>query len=67
MDVPEIDLGLVRYQGARPVRQDVEGIPLRGQVASDYEKNLAERLAMLEPGVSAVRNELELAPPTDAP
>jgi hypothetical protein len=39
---------------------------LRGVVASDAERILAERLARLEPGVSRVRNELRVeAPPQD--
>jgi hypothetical protein len=35
---------------------------LRGTVHSEHSRSLAERLAMLEPGVSAVRNELTVAP-----
>ena len=33
---------------------------LAGQVDSEREKRLIERLAMMEPGVEAVRNELTL-------
>lgn len=36
---------------------------LRGVVASDRARSLAERLALLEPGISEVRNELVVGPP----
>ena len=40
---------------------------LRGTVASDYEKQVAGATALLEPGVSAVRNELTVAAPVPGP
>ncbi len=36
---------------------------LQGTVATDRERDLIARLAMLEPGISAIENELEVAPP----
>lgn len=40
---------------------------LRGAVATDHDRRLAERLAMLEPGIRRVQNELTLAPSAEAP
>jgi len=39
---------------------------LRGQVATEHDRMLAGRLAMLEPGIRQVRNELTIAPADDA-
>jgi hypothetical protein len=51
-----------------PVTVKMEGrtAVLRGQVASEYVRDLAERLALLEPGIGEVRNVLEVVP-EDAP
>jgi hypothetical protein len=38
-------------------------VTLRGSVASRYDRIVAEKLVMLEPGVSRVRNELRVVPP----
>lgn len=50
---------------SRPVTINVEGrvAILRGTVATEHEKLLAEKLAMLEPGISEVKNDLVVAPP----
>lgn len=50
---------------ASPIAVAVEGrtVVLRGLVATDHDRVLAERVARLEPGVSRVVNELEVAPP----
>ncbi len=39
---------------------------IRGTVQSEEQKELVERLAKLEPGISDVRNELEVVPPTES-
>jgi osmotically-inducible protein OsmY len=39
---------------------------LRGEVASQHERDLVARLVLLEPGIVDVRNELELATPAPA-
>jgi osmotically-inducible protein OsmY len=39
---------------------------LQGRVATDHSRDLAARLALLEPGISAVRNELIVGPPLDS-
>ena len=41
-------------------------VTLRGSVASRYDRIVAEKLVMLEPGVSRVRNELRVVPPQPA-
>ena len=40
-------------------------VTLRGQVQNDRQKMLCSRLLMFEPGVDAVRNELEVNPALD--
>jgi osmotically-inducible protein OsmY len=49
-----------QLQSSLPVQVELVGrtAVLRGTVDSDHARDLAERLAMLEPGVSAVQNEL---------
>jgi hypothetical protein len=37
---------------------------IRGNVATDYDRSLVEQLLLLEPGISQVRNELQVAPRT---
>lgn len=39
---------------------------LRGVVATEHDRALAERLALLEPGISTVKNELMVQPPESA-
>lgn len=48
-----------------PVEVSVEGQTaiLRGVVASDHQRDVAEQLVLLEPGVRAIRNELVVADP----
>jgi osmotically-inducible protein OsmY len=45
-----------------PIDVQMEGRTaiLRGVVATDYDRSLAERLALLEPGVAQIQNELEV-------
>jgi osmotically-inducible protein OsmY len=52
-----------------PVQVTVDGdtLVLRGAVGSAHDRDLAATLAMLEPGISAVRNELTIAAPSAAP
>ena len=40
---------------------------LRGVVATEHDRVLAERVAKLEPGVRQVENLLTLAPPSESP
>ena len=55
--------------GKAPITVEMEGrtAVLKGTVESDRARELAERLALLEPGISVVRNELTVDPvePTD--
>src|SRR5262249_1210725 len=71
---PDLQARLDRYlsnatgvSGGRNIALGLDGTTLvmRGQVRNDYEKQLAESLALLDPGVSKVRNELET--PTSRP
>lgn len=50
-----------RLQGIN-ANVDADTIVLTGQVASDSDKRLAEKIVRLEPGVYSVRNELEVVP-----
>jgi osmotically-inducible protein OsmY len=47
-----------------PVDVSMEGktVVLKGSVASERDRDLAERLALLEPGIASVRNELQVNP-----
>jgi osmotically-inducible protein OsmY len=47
--------------GGVNVQLDGKTAVLRGTVASDHDRDLAAQMAMLEPGVSQVRNELQVA------
>ncbi len=40
---------------------------LRGEVASERDRTLAERLILFEPGIDSVRNELKVKPPSQGP
>lgn len=53
-----------RSIGRLPIKVEMEGrtAVLKGTVESDHDRGLAERLAMLEPGISDVRNELTVGP-----
>jgi hypothetical protein len=52
-----------RFQSLAPVEVTMEGQTaiLRGVVATDHDRVLAEQLALLEPGVAAVQNDLSVA------
>jgi hypothetical protein len=47
--------------GGVNVQLDGKTAVLRGTVASDHDRDLAAQMAMLEPGVSQVKNELQVA------
>jgi hypothetical protein len=40
---------------------------LRGEVASERDRTLAERLVLFEPGIDSVRNELKVRSPSKGP
>lgn len=52
-----------------PVQVSMEGATavLKGYVASERDRDLAEKLALLEPGIGDVRNELQIRPAADLP
>ena len=52
---------------ANRIEVSVEGgtATLRGVVASERDRSLIERLLLFEPGISTVRNDLKVAPPTE--
>lgn len=54
--------GMSRIRSTGPLTVSVEGrtAVLRGMVASDHDRVLAEQVALLEPGISRVRNELTI-------
>ena len=62
--VPKIP-GLRNVQGLT-VEMDGETAILRGTVESEEQRDLVERLAKLEPGISAVQNELLVVAPAEA-
>jgi hypothetical protein len=51
-----------------PIQVSVIGreVVLQGTVRSEHDRDLAEQLALLEPGVGAVRNELQVLPSSPA-
>jgi hypothetical protein len=68
----EVEQVLARSTGLNPnrdihVAMDGPAVILRGTVASDYDRRLAEAMIRLSPGVYAVRNELEVKPPAPGP
>jgi osmotically-inducible protein OsmY len=65
--VPALTVNLQRQLGPTsqlaslgPIRVEIQGrtVTLSGTVASEHTRALAERLALLEPGISEVRNDL---------
>jgi osmotically-inducible protein OsmY len=56
----------LRGIGSVAVQVDGRVAVLRGQVASEHDRDLLTRLVLLEPGISDVRNELQV-PTTAAP
>jgi hypothetical protein len=60
-----------RAEGVPEVELESRTVTLRGVVASSHDRILAEKLALLEPGVSHVRNQLRVAatppPPAEPP
>jgi hypothetical protein len=59
----------LRGIGSVAVQVDGRVAVLKGQVASEHDRDLLTRLVLLEPGISDVRNELQVAsaPATPAP
>jgi hypothetical protein len=55
--------GLARVQSRGPVRVELQDrtAVLRGVVATNHDRALAEQLALLEPGISRVENQLTVA------
>ncbi|MHB9077406.1 MAG: BON domain-containing protein [Pirellulaceae bacterium] len=55
--------------GGGQVTVSIEGdtVVLTGTVASDHARSVVENLAMLEPGIGAVRNELTVDPDVPKP
>lgn len=53
--------------GVSAVASDSRQVVLRGTAATDHDRALAERLALLEPGVSEVVNEIQVANSAPAP
>jgi len=80
-DVPALAAGRVNEELSRRLRLtpgleptnrievSVEGrtAMLRGEVASERDRSLVERLILFEPGISAVRNDLVVKPPAAGP
>jgi hypothetical protein len=58
-----------RIERLGPITVRIEGrtAVLSGLVATQHDRDLAERVALLEAGVSAVRNELQVAPSPELP
>jgi hypothetical protein len=54
-----------RLTAAGPIRVELQGqtVILRGVVGSNHERDLAYQMAMLEPGVVAIQNDLQVRPP----
>jgi hypothetical protein len=54
-----------RLTAAGPIQVELQGetVILRGVVGSNHERDLAAQMAMLEPGVGAIQNDLRVAPP----
>jgi hypothetical protein len=68
----EVEQVLARSTALNPnrdIRVAVDGaaVILRGTVASDYDRRLAEAMVRLSPGVYEVRNLLEVKPPAPGP
>jgi len=63
-DVEGLLVNSGRFASAGGMRVDLDGpvVVLRGRVADDDERRLAENMARLSPGVREVRNELEIRP-----
>jgi hypothetical protein len=58
-----------RLQCLGPIEVSLTGrtATLRGRVASERDRSLAERLVLFEPGISKVENDLVVGPPPEAP
>ena len=60
---------MARWTYITPIRvvMEAETVTLRGVVQTAHDRVLAEQLALLEPGVRRVRNELTVGPVGPAP
>jgi hypothetical protein len=58
----------IRIESRGPVQVSLDGQTaiLRGVVATEHDREVAATMALLEPGVSQVKNELRVAPPVSA-
>ena len=52
--------------GTAAVALDGQTATLRGVVASEYDRLVAEKIALLEPGVARVQNQLRVVPQTES-
>ncbi len=52
-------------EGTAAVALDGQTATLRGVVASEYDRLVAEKMALLEPGVARVENQLRVVPPKE--
>lgn len=60
-------MGKVLESSSVTVRLQGRTAVLRGSVATDHDRAVAEQLALLEPGISFVRNELSTTDPAESP
>lgn len=58
--------GTLRIKRQKPIQVTLQGstVILRGEVATDHDRLLAEQLVRLEPGIWAVQNELAVTKPS---
>jgi len=62
----ERQLGQVLTSSSVEIRLEGRMAVLRGSVATDHDRALAEQLALLKPGISFVRNELSTTAPQES-
>jgi anaerobic glycerol-3-phosphate dehydrogenase len=55
----------IQEMGSVTIEMDGQTAVLRGQVATEQDRDLVARMLLLEPGISDVRNELTFAPLDD--
>lgn len=69
--VPELSPGLKTYTESRAIKinrnRDQSAASLSGEVRSEHERRMAELIAMFEPGVRTVTNDLKVNPELSAP
>jgi hypothetical protein len=57
----------LKERGSVQVAMEGQVAILRGEVASQHDRDLVGRVVLLEPGVADVRNELQVAPANQSP